>query len=320
MGASLTNAVVIKKMATPNSFLLIVNKSFVLGRFEHMPFVPAIGAVIVIDYRVCSDVRNIIIVVRWKAYTGDLPMSFRLLSRSKEEAKFWASFYTCGCVRYKTIPYSNPAVFNDIIGVVEDENGVLEKKYIGKLHATVKLSIVSTGHKWELCCVNDYLQQSTDLQENCSRGIVGAVNQKSKLSYITSREFPHDVRFNSGNVDADCVKDLLGREVTFVARQRNSHIYHVTGSVKPLTRSIIPIIHNEFFSLVVKVEHIGCKDEHGVGIVWSEKLEFIRDPYKLIEGCGKSTSIYERVHEIEESQSSNKASRPCIIPSSSLRT
>ncbi|VDK40455.1 unnamed protein product [Cylicostephanus goldi] len=213
-----------------------------------MPFAPAIGAVIVIEYRACSDVRNIINVLRWEAYSGDVPMSFRLLSKSSEELKFRADFYTCGCVRYKTIPLSNLAVFNDIIGVVEDEKGVLERKYIGKLRATVKLRNVRTGYEWELCCVNEYLQQPTDLYEVYSRGIVGAVNQKGNLSYITSREFPHDVRFKSGNVDVDRVKGLLGREVTFFARQQNGHIYHVTGSVEPLTRSIIPIVNNGFFS------------------------------------------------------------------------
>ncbi|CAJ0588701.1 unnamed protein product [Cylicocyclus nassatus] len=283
--ATLTNkAFVIKKITSSATLLLVIDKNFMLGSFEPTDLAPAIGAVIAINYRVNSKDKSIIDVLSWAPYNGYIPMPFCLASKaSEEDLKFRGGFYTCGCVRYKGVPLSNPAVFNDIIGVVKDDKGILERQYIGKLYATVKLCRTSNGFHWELYSVDEYMLPLDNLR-HFPHGIVGAVKQKGDVNYITSRDFPHDVRFLSTNVDWN-VENLLGSEVSFFAQEVMPFKYYVKGTLEPMGESVLTTRYKGFFALTLKVEHLGCRDDHGVTIVWSDKWEFMKDPFDLFKNC-----------------------------------
>ncbi|EYC41296.1 hypothetical protein Y032_0574g182 [Ancylostoma ceylanicum] len=200
-GPKTDKAFVIKRMAPSTaSYLLVVKKELLVGNFASSPLAPQIGAIIVIDYRRHSENdKNKIDVCSWNPYDGYNAMVFRLAGKATDkELKFCGSFYTCGHIRYKGEPLSHPAIFNDFIGVVEDKHDILDKNYIGKLWATVMYCETSDS-TWELCCIDKYLGKTNKIPLPYS-GIVGAVNQgpDKNMNYITSRDFPHDVRFFSG--------------------------------------------------------------------------------------------------------------------------
>ncbi|CAJ0588708.1 unnamed protein product [Cylicocyclus nassatus] len=280
--ANRKKAFVIKRITTSlHTFLLIVDKNFVLGVFAAKDPTPTIGAMIVINYKPNSKDKSMINISTWVPYDGYVTMTLYLTSKAFEEDLniFCGSFYTCGCVRYKGIPLAHPAVFNDIIGVVRDDGGILVKNYIGKLRATVKLCKTSSHFEWKLCGVDKYLQPVDDNLHQRSCGIVGAVQQRG-MNYITSRDFPHDVRFKNANFDGD-VGTLLGTDVCFLTRETTPYTYYVTGKIESSKGTMVPTKHNGYFSLTLEVEYIGCTDDHGTRIVWSDKKEFIKDQFDL---------------------------------------
>ncbi|CAJ0588709.1 unnamed protein product [Cylicocyclus nassatus] len=274
-------AFVIKRIATSSkTFLLMVDKNFVLGDFAAKDPTPTIGAMIVINYKPNSKDKSMINISTWVPYDGYVTMTLSLASKAfEEDLKFCGSFYTCGCVRYKGIPLAHPAVFNDITGVVRDDGGVLAKNYIGKLRATVKLCKTSSHFEWKLCGVDEYLQPVDDNLHQCSCGIVGAVQQRG-MNYITSRDFPHDVRFKNVNFNGD-VETLLGTDVCFLTRETTPYTYYVTGKIESSKGSMIPTRYNGYFSLTLEVEYIGCTDDHGIKVVWSNRWEFMKDQFDL---------------------------------------
>ncbi|KAK5986083.1 hypothetical protein GCK32_021784, partial [Trichostrongylus colubriformis] len=68
-------------------------------------------------------------------------------------------FYTTGCVIQGGVPLVNPAIFNNLIGLVDDKMKLLKEDYIGKLKATVTFSDDSDGFRWSLCSVDEYFKK-----------------------------------------------------------------------------------------------------------------------------------------------------------------
>ncbi|KAK6027064.1 hypothetical protein OSTOST_06912 [Ostertagia ostertagi] len=263
------NALVVKKKST-STFLLIIKKRWVVGNFFSAD-VPAVGAVVAVD---------------WECFTG--------------------MFYTTGCVIHCGIPLENPAVFNNLIGVVEDKGkGTAKRLYrwfpqhshryiecgrsrnaVGKLKATVTFVGEPDGYRWTLCTVDEYHKTGSEEapdQPLPYRGVVGAIKKgyTNAVNFITSRHFPKDVRFFTGtNVNPELLDALLGCEVYFDAckDQRIEQSSCVVGPVIPITTYNLNTSRDgNFFKLDVIVEHIGCTDEHGNNIVWSDRLEFVVD-------------------------------------------
>ncbi|KAK6017061.1 hypothetical protein OSTOST_17451 [Ostertagia ostertagi] len=127
------NALVVKKKST-STFLLIIKKRWVVGNFFSAD-VPAVGAVVAVDWKCCPSERDTIDIFSWQFHKE--PMGGFSVNDSDGVTKFTGMFYTTGCVIHCGIPLENPAVFNNLIGVVEDKAKVLQKGYIGKLKATV---------------------------------------------------------------------------------------------------------------------------------------------------------------------------------------
>ncbi|KAK6757671.1 hypothetical protein RB195_015468 [Necator americanus] len=290
MAALNTDKAFVVKNASAASFVLVVNKTCLIGNFAPSLRAPQIGAVIVIEWSFSSnECINRIDIINWNPYNGYNTMALRLASETTDPyPKFIGSFYTCGCIRYKEVPLTNPAIFNDVIGVVDDSRGVLERKYIGKLWATVMYSDFPFGASWILCFVDKYMGETSDYENKFPyKGIVGAVNEGPRriANYITSRDFPHDVRFFTGrDVGRNEADSLLGREVLFNVRKGDpgfGQSFYVLGKVETTENRSPVIIYDRYFALKLLVEHIGCTDEHGSKIVWSEQWEFIRDEYDL---------------------------------------
>ncbi|VDO30518.1 unnamed protein product [Haemonchus placei] len=121
------------------------------------------------------------------------------------------------------------------------------------------------------------------------KGVVGAVKQgANKLTnYITSRFFPRDVPFYTGtNVSPELIDGLLGREVSFAASKNTGPdgYSRAIGSIQPISANRLPItVYGSFFKIDVDVEYIGCTDEHGNTIVWSDQFEFMADIHTLFK-------------------------------------
>ncbi|RCN32783.1 hypothetical protein ANCCAN_21404 [Ancylostoma caninum] len=139
---------------------------------------------------------------------------------------------------------------------------------------------------WELCRVERYMREVSELPLLPYRGIVGAVNQgpDKNVNYITSRDFPHDVRFFSGKTeDGVSTSSLLGHEVIFHGYKEGPlKKFYVLGNVEVIGNDV-PKIYESFFSVDLMVEHIGCTDDQGVSLVWSDRWEFITDSFGLFK-------------------------------------
>ncbi|KAK5973963.1 hypothetical protein GCK32_008120 [Trichostrongylus colubriformis] len=262
------SALVVKKKST-STLLLVIKKKCLLGKFSSDDL-PAVGAVIIVDWR-SGSARDTIEVSHWSSH--DETRGGFAIKGSTHMVKFTGMFYTTGCVVHSGEPLTNPAIFNDLIGVAEDKTKILQEHYIGKLKATVKLDEGPDGYRWTLCGVVEYFKKWNSMipdQQLSYKGVVGAIKQgPSKAShYITSRYFPRDVIFLSG-------KNVKPREGWS----------HVVG---PVCLSIKSDLHtsrsSDPFRADVDVEYIGCTDEHGNVIVWSEQLEFVIDPHGHFQG------------------------------------
>ncbi|KHJ82923.1 hypothetical protein OESDEN_17382 [Oesophagostomum dentatum] len=212
----------------------------------------------------------------------------------------------------------------------------------GKLLATVTYIENGCEQKWELCYVDKYLKKEKREDDEAGHppyhGIIGALSEiPKKACYITSRDFPHDVRFFRGtNTVSMDIYSWLGREVFFHARKGvNTPFmsFYVIGSIEPEPKSSAVTIYStfdKFFSLKLEVEYIGCTDENGLIIVWSDKWEFIADSYSVFKNL--EFGIYrveivrqyvpnqfprwklKKIFDIVESYGSNSGKRPVERP------
>ncbi|VDO66107.1 unnamed protein product [Heligmosomoides polygyrus] len=192
-------ALVVKRNGGDRSRLLvIVDKKWTVGIFQSLAL-PAVGSVIIIEWRQHCE-ANTICVEKWEKYIGYEAMGGFDVNNTENE--FTGMFYTTGCVRYNGVPLENPAIFNNYIGIVNDRSKILDEFYVGKLRATVTFVKEGDDYCWMLLKVVDYLKKEANKDSNDPRkykGIVGAVNQGPREDghYITSRFFPHDVRWFS---------------------------------------------------------------------------------------------------------------------------
>ncbi|XGW06616.1 hypothetical protein V3C99_016721 [Haemonchus contortus] len=289
MAATFQNNALVVRKKSQSTLLLIIKKKWVLGNFFSVDL-PAVGEVITVNWR-NARARDTIEISGWNSCNE--PMGGFVVSESAEEKiKFTGMFYTTGCIILNGTPLENPAVFNNLIGVVNDKDKVLKEDYIGKLRATVTLDEKNGGYQWMLCEINEYFKKASNKvpdQNLPYKGVVGAVKQgANKLTnYITSRFFPRDVPFYTGtNVSPELIDGLLGREVSFVASKSTGPdgYSRAIGSIQPISANRLPItIYGSFFKIDVDVEYIGCTDEHGNTIVWSDQLEFMVDIHALFK-------------------------------------
>lgn len=284
-------ALVVKKTSSRDAcFLLIVNKKWTVGDFSSV-VLPRVGSVITMESRQCPA-GNTVLVSAWEIYTGYEPMGPFVGNDTGSVAEFTGMFYTTGCVRYCEVPLENPAIFNNYIGIVIDKAKLLDENYIGKLKATVTFTKVDNAYCWILCRVDEYFKKHVNEDTNDRgqrRGIVGAVNRGARQisHYITSRNFPYDVRWFSGpSVNAVDVTALLGREVMFSARRSfatNTNAYYVEGDVTPTESDLRTVVREPYFSIDIIVEFVGCTDEQQRTVVWSDRWEVVLDKYNLFK-------------------------------------
>ncbi|KAK5977889.1 hypothetical protein GCK32_011428, partial [Trichostrongylus colubriformis] len=298
------NALVVKKKSA-STFLLFIQKKRMLGTFFSVD-VPDIGAVITVVWR-NAEARDTIDISGWNIHAD--PMGGFIVYESDHIVKFTGMFYTTGCVIKSDVPLVNPAIFNNLIGLVDDKMKLLKEDYIGKLKATVTFSDDSDGFRWTLCSVDEYFKKRNDEIPDRKlpyKGVVGAIRQgkPNVVHYITSRYFPQDVRFYTNtNVSPELVDDLLGREVYFAATKdsKGERKSHVVGKVCPITKSDLHATkYGGFFKVDVVVEYIGCSDEHGNTIVWSDQLEFLVDSHRLFEGLAHGLYHIQAIRHYKE--------------------
>nr|CDJ91365.1 hypothetical protein HCOI_01624400 [Haemonchus contortus] len=282
------SALVVKRK-TLSVLLLIIKKKWVLGKLRCTD-IPSVGEVIMIDWRSTGGCDTIDI-CSWNNYEEAMG-GFVVSEPTEAGTKFTGMFYTMGRIIYGGVALENPAVFNNIIGVVQDTANVLNKNYIGKLRATVSFDEDCDGCHWALISVDEYLKKGDSEipdQKRPFKGVVGAINQgpSRAVNYITTRYFPHDVRFFTWrNVDPKLLYNLLGREVSFAASKdpRSKNGTCVTGIVEPTKTNNFNISREgDFFKVELAVEYIGCTDEHGCILVWSDLVEFVVDNKRLFK-------------------------------------
>ncbi|XGW34943.1 hypothetical protein V3C99_018750 [Haemonchus contortus] len=292
------SALVVKK-ETVSVLLLIIKKKWVMGNFR-CSVIPSIGALIMIDWRSTGS-RDTIDICRWNCYSEEMG-GFVVSESTEAGAKFTGMFYTMGKIMYGGEALETPSIFNNVIGVVQDTANVLDRNYIGKLEATVSFDEHYDGFHWTLISVDEYLKKGVSEipdQKRPFKGVVSAINRgrSRAVNYITSRYFPHDVRFYTWkNVDPKLPYSLLGREVNFAAYKdpRSQKWSCVVGTIEPNETNNFSISREgDLFEIELAVEYIGCTDEHGCILVWSDQLEFVVDNKRLFED--REYGIY-RVH------------------------
>ncbi|VDO30517.1 unnamed protein product [Haemonchus placei] len=258
------SALVVKKK-TPSVLLLIIKKKWVLGNLRCND-IPPIGEVIMIDWRNTGG-PDTIDICSWNSYS-DTMGGFVVSESAETGTKFTGMFYTMGRIIYSGVALENPAVFNNVIGVVQDTANVLNKDYIGKLRATVSFDEHCDGCHWAIISVDEYLKKG-DSEPNV---------------IPIEIEWKRDI--DQRERDPKLLYSLLGREVSFAASKdpRNREWSCVTGTVEPTKADNFNISREgDFFKIEIAVEYIGCTDEHGCILVWSDLVEFVVDKNRLFK-------------------------------------
>ncbi|XGW06604.1 hypothetical protein V3C99_016712 [Haemonchus contortus] len=315
------NALVVKK-ETLSVLLLIIKKKWVLGNFR-CSIIPSVGEVIMIDWR-STESRDTIDIRSWKTYS-EVMGGFVVSESTEAGAKFTGMFYTMGRIMYGGVALENPSIFNNLIGAVQDTANVLIRNYIGKIKATVSFDEDYDGCHWTLVSVDEYLKKGVSEipdQTRPFKGVVVAINrgQSRAVNHITSRYFPHDVRFFTWrNVDPKLLHSLLGREVSFAASKdpRSKTGTCVTGIVEPTKTNNFSISReDDFFKLefVVDTDSLFKDREYGIYRVRVARhhlqLQFakwnVKDVRELIKPIGGHIRRFECISTALSRQSTKQ--------------
>ncbi|WKY08990.1 hypothetical protein Q1695_001839 [Nippostrongylus brasiliensis] len=272
-------------------FLLIVEKKWVLGLFDTCQH-PSVGSIIkIVDSFRDPDRANKLVVRRYWNVDDYVPMGGFSWSRGSVGTEFTGNFYTAGCVCYDGALLKDPVIFNDTIGIVLDKGKILRRDYIGKLKASVTFVKSHDGVYWNLRKVvqycNEEIKSCACMQEHT--GVVYVPKNRQSTYYIISRDFAEDILlFAKNERDAKKYKELNGCKVSFPVHREFWDLkpkYVADGVLERLKTDFRTILDGHFFLIDVIVEHLGCTDEKGRHIVWSEELEFVYDHFERFSSC-----------------------------------
>ncbi|KAK6016131.1 hypothetical protein OSTOST_18390, partial [Ostertagia ostertagi] len=145
-----------------------------------------------------------------------------------------------------------------------------------KLKATVTLDEEPDGYRWVLCAVDEYFKKGNN--EHTRRELNMETRMLKVLEFRKRRTWRRS---------PELIGSLLGREVHFAATKsaKKDDSPTVIRQVSAVAAdNLNSTQYGAYFKVEVEVEYIGCTDEHGNTIVWSDQLEFMVDAHALFKG------------------------------------
>ncbi|VDO30570.1 unnamed protein product [Haemonchus placei] len=284
------SALVVKK-ETVSVLLLIIKKKWVMGSFR-CSVIPSIGELIMIDWR-STESRDTIDICRWNCYSEE--MGGFVVSESTEAGAKCAIAYS----------WIRLAAF--VQRMRPDANGATSTASAA-IPFTMAAFIVRRR-----ACRRAGVPAEAVLEGGVRQTFTGMFYTMGRIIYgVVALENPSIFNNVIGVVqDTANVLDRNYIDVSIIMKSRHNRHQDSLTADKILFRQIETTVSfdedydgchwtlisvDEYLKkgvseIELAVEYIGCTDEHGCILVWSDQLEFVVDNERLFEDRGSFVKI-----------------------------